>query len=662
MTTPMKSFLSPSFKPKASLSFDKPLDLDDTPLSFAPEAPAPPLAGRRRGLVIEPEGVLLDSVQERPSIRPDKKKMEEKIREHIELFNTPGVSMDSIHFCFFSPQEVANFSVVELKEPKLEGRGGLYDLRMGPSERNETCETCGERREKCPGHFGHIPLNVPIPHPLCSKSIIDFLHCFCYKCHRLVMTEDEIKLKKLHLLKGNRFEAILEEIKKNLDRCMHPDCKQILIKKYTFDDDKYYKTLKTGEKKPLVYSEIVDIFNDIAEDDLALLGLKDERYTIYNKDNTFEDSLVYPSRLILKNLPVLPPCARAYQVSNNEKSHDDLTLLYKDIIVHNNELGKPEKLNEMSFQTELIRMVTKIHILFDNDKKKVPKPSGKQPYYGIKERISGKHGHIRKYLLGKRTNFSARTVIGGDNTIGVNEVAIPPQVATNLSVPIEVTLNNLKHCQSLLNEGKVNWIWKPNGHKENDAHLEEFTNTDPTYYRMDDMIILPREDGSEDRCDIYTFLMGKHPSWFDASGVVIEKEKVSNELSNYQVVRREYIKTPSEQKPESSFYEGLIPEKKYQSETCILQETLKPPRIRKTFPLKPGYKIERQVQDGDWVVFNRQPTLWKGSMQSKQVKVLPGKTFRMNLASTEAFNADHDGDKQTVILRKNHRFSLTLSY
>jgi hypothetical protein len=154
----MKSFLSPSFKPKA-------LDLDDAPLSFVPDAPAPAI-GRRRGLVIEPEGVIMDTVQERQPIRIDKKAMEEKIKDHIELFKTPGVSMDSIHFCFFSPQEVANFSVIELKEPKLEGRGGLYDLRMGPSERNETCETCGERREKCPGHFGHIPLNFPIPHPL----------------------------------------------------------------------------------------------------------------------------------------------------------------------------------------------------------------------------------------------------------------------------------------------------------------------------------------------------------------------------------------------------------------------------------------------------------------------------------------------------------------
>ena len=647
----MASFMKSSFKPK-------PLELDD--ISFQPAGvepiSAPPVVavGRRRGLLLEPEGgaALSDTVRERyPPI--DRRALERKAREHIDFYNTPGITMDSIHFCFFSPQEVSNFSVVELKEPKLEGRGGLYDLRMGPSDRHELCETCGENREKCPGHFGHIALNVSIPNPLCGKSIIDFLQCFCYKCHRLVMTEAEIRLKKLHLIKEHRFEAILLEIQKNVDRCMHPDCKQVLVKKYTFDptDDKYYKTLKTGEKKPMLYSEIVDVFNDIAEDDLNLLGLKDPKNTIYDKTNSFEDSLVYPSRLIIKNLPVLPPCARPYQVSDNEKSHDDLTLLYKDIIVHNNELGKPEKLNEMSFQNELTRLVTKIHILFDNDKKKVAKPSQKQTYLSIKQRISGKNGHIRKYLLGKRTNFSGRTVIGGDNTVGCDELIIPPQIASNLSVPIDVSERNLQACQTLLDEGKVNWIWtRPNQPSEKDVRREEFTNSMPTYYRMDDLIVLPEADGTETRCDIYTFLMGKHPTWFDASGVVIDKEKVANELSNYQVIRREYVKTPSEPKPDTSFYEGSIPEKKQQQDTFVLQETLQPPRIRKTFPLQPGYKIERKLQDGDWVVFNRQPTLWKGSMQSKRVKILPGKTFRMNLATTEPFNADFDGDKQTKVI------------
>ena len=65
---------------------------------------------------------------------------------------------------------------------------------------------------------------------------------------------------------------------------------------------------------------------------------------------------------------------------------------------------------------------------------------------------------------------------------------------------------------------------------------------------------------------------------------------------------------------------------------------------RKKFELKEGDILERQLQDGDLCVFNRQPTLWKGSMRAKRIRILPGKTFRFNLASTQAFNADYDGD------------------
>jgi hypothetical protein len=67
-----------------------------------------------------------------------------------------------------------------------------------------------------------------------------------------------------------------------------------------------------------------------------------------------------------------------------------------------------------------------------------------------------------------------------------------------------------------------------------------------------------------------------------------------------------------------------------------------PIQSRKDFQLKIGDTIERQLQNGDLVVFNRQPTLWKGSMRAKRVKILPGKTFRFNLASTQSFNADFD--------------------
>jgi DNA-directed RNA polymerase beta' subunit len=61
--------------------------------------------------------------------------------------------------------------------------------------------------------------------------------------------------------------------------------------------------------------------------------------------------------------------------------------------------------------------------------------------------------------------------------------------------------------------------------------------------------------------------------------------------------------------------------------------------------LKEGDVVERKLQNGDWVVLNRQPSLRAESMRAKKVRIIPGKTFRFNLASTEAYNADFDGDK-----------------
>jgi DNA-directed RNA polymerase beta' subunit len=53
-----------------------------------------------------------------------------------------------------------------------------------------------------------------------------------------------------------------------------------------------------------------------------------------------------------------------------------------------------------------------------------------------------------------------------------------------------------------------------------------------------------------------------------------------------------------------------------------------------------GDVVERQLKNGDIVLFNRQPTLHKASMLAKRIIVRPCKTFRFNLASTKSFNAD----------------------
>ncbi len=64
--------------------------------------------------------------------------------------------------------------------------------------------------------------------------------------------------------------------------------------------------------------------------------------------------------------------------------------------------------------------------------------------------------------------------------------------------------------------------------------------------------------------------------------------------------------------------------------------------------LAPKYIIERSLIEGDYVLFNRQPTLHKGSIMAHKVKITNGNTFRMNGSSTQPYNADFDGDEMNV--------------
>lgn len=61
-----------------------------------------------------------------------------------------------------------------------------------------------------------------------------------------------------------------------------------------------------------------------------------------------------------------------------------------------------------------------------------------------------------------------------------------------------------------------------------------------------------------------------------------------------------------------------------------------------------GTIIERTLEDGDYVLFNRQPTLHRMSMMAHRVKILPYNTFRLNLSVCSPYNADFDGDEMNM--------------
>ena len=120
--------------------------------------------------------------------------------------------------------------------------------------------------------------------------------------------------------------------------------------------------------------------------------------------------------------------------------------------------------------------------------------------------------------------------------------------------------------------------------------------------------------------------------------------------------------------PESVAYELTVPEritewnkdgfKKMIKETNKVVYAIRPDETKKKVDennkeeiaeeLEEGYKIERRLQNGDIVLFNRQPSLHRLSMMAHTVRIMPGKTFKINPIVCKPYNADFDGDEMNV--------------
>jgi DNA-directed RNA polymerase beta' subunit len=163
----------------------------------------------------------------------------------------------------------------------------------------------------------------------------------------------------------------------------------------------------------------------------------------------------HPLNMILRALPVCPPVTRPYVIMDTGICDDDLTSKYVDIIKCNKniEKEKSESKRKMLIQTLEFHIST----LFDNTKCKSRQINGR-PLKGIRERINGKNGRIRNNMMGKRTDFCGRTVIGADPTLKLNEVGFPIEFAKNLTIPETVNALNINYLRQLIKDEKVNYI------------------------------------------------------------------------------------------------------------------------------------------------------------------------------------------------------------
>jgi DNA-directed RNA polymerase beta' subunit len=494
--------------------------------------------------------------------------------------------IECVNFGIFSSEEIRKISVVEVNNPKLSGPNSVYDKHMGASaDSDENCPTCELNYQACPGHFGHIELNEPIVHPKYLKMVLSYLKCFCVKCGVMMISKEKIELEGFQKYKRNiRFNKIIESMKK-IDVCT--SCKMMQPKVVLSIADASFRAIyKSGKKGdvnevdiPLTTSEIYQIFEGVTDEQVELLG--------------FNPRLIKPLNLIISVLPVLPPCARPVVVSGEGSvSDDDLTNQYIEIIKANARLASQEENNEESKRVKNIQTLKfRIATLFDNSQKKAKHTQNGKVFKGIKERISGKEGQIRTNLMGKRCEQTARTVIGPEPTLRLGQVAVPREIAANLTVPEVVNRLNKEWLMELLSQGKANYVIRKD--KKTRINLSYALTTRGTELLYNDIIT----NGV-----FKTHYVGQRNISLKEGDII---------LRNGQEIPVQFPK-------------------------------------RKEFSIEDGDTVERQLMNGDIVLINRQPTLHRGSMMAKEVVVRDCKTFRFNLASTKSFNADFDGDEMNI--------------
>lgn len=512
--------------------------------------------------------------------------------------------ISGIKFGVLSNKEIEEQSVCEVHNNKLSGDNTVYDIRMGASAENQNCGTCMQTIQMCPGHIGHIKLNEPILHPLFYDSIVNFLRCFCIKCNKLMITEDQIELDGINRYKGHhKFLAIIEKIKKN-DVCCNIGC-MTKQPKYTYNNNdnnitmvykpvrpvcicdneedcdcdyeqrckEYSETKKKNMLIVLETDEIIKIFDNVKDEEVLLVGLDPE--------------FVHPRNFIIHNFPVIPPCSRAPVVVEDDFCDDDLTIQITEIVKLNNQLAKVTKLDEIKKQKIIQSLKFRIKTYYNNSDGKAKHPASGRVIKSIKERINGKTGQVRGNMMGKRCEQTARTVIGGDPTVRLGQIILPRKIANTLTFPENVNKINIEKMQKLVDDGRVENVERvfEDGKKIN-FNMKYTTRDRHIDVKNDDLIIRD----------------GKHITITDTN--VMELRKGDKMIRD--------------------------------------GKELKELKTKNKFELRVGDRIKRYLCDGDFVIFNRQPTLHKGSMLGKEILIKDGRTIRFSLAATKPFNSDFD--------------------
>src|SRR5438552_4821618 len=392
----------------------------------------------------------------------------------LDLFKqfTPDEHFDAIKIGLASPEKIRSWSFGEVKKPETINyrtfkpeRDGLFCAKIfGPikdyeclcgkykrlKHRGVICEKCGVevtqtkvRRER----MGHIDLAAPCAHIWFLKSLPSRLGLV------LDMTLRDIE-------RVLYFEAYVVT-----DPGMTPLKKFSIMSEDDYDakrkqyGDEFVALMGAEGVKKLLEEIDLDIEADKLRGDMTGSELKVKKNSKRLKVmEAFKKSGIKPQWMVMDVLPVLPPDLRPLvPLDGGRFATSDLNDLYRRVINRNNRLSKLMELKapEVIVRNEKRMLQEAVDALFDNGRRgRVLRGANNRPLKSLSDTLKGKQGRFRQNLLGKRVDYSGRSVIVVGPELKLHQCGLPKKMALELFKPFIYNLLEKKQFAATIKQAK----------------------------------------------------------------------------------------------------------------------------------------------------------------------------------------------------------------
>jgi DNA-directed RNA polymerase subunit beta' len=375
------------------------------------------------------------------------------------------------------PHDIRSWSFGEVKKPETINyrtyrpeKDGLFCERIFGPEKDWEC-ACGKYRgmkykgmicDRCGvkvthsrvrrKRMGHIELAAPVVHiwffkamPSRLGNLLDMkttsLEKVIYFQDYVVIDQKDTPLKKQQLLTEEEYRTAREQYGEG-----------------SFEADMGAEAVR----KLLVGLDLVTLSKTLRED-LHETSSKQKKKDLINRLKIVEairDSDNKPEWMVLDVIPVIPPDLRPLVLLDSGNfATSDLNDLYRRIINRNNRLKKLVDLNapEVIIRNEKRMLQQSVDALFDNNRCKRPVlGSSNRPLKSLTDMIKGKQGRFRENLLGKRVDYSARSVIVVGPTLRLHQCGLPKKIALELFQPFIIRrLKELGHADTIKSAKKM---------------------------------------------------------------------------------------------------------------------------------------------------------------------------------------------------------------